>query len=89
MVKPNYCFASNRPKNFDNNFELESAIADIQLFGNLKQVTLAAKFANDIAQNSNASTNELLSDLRASLRNELKLENTNSETIFLRLDTKQ
>lgn len=78
--------AANRPKDFNNNIELESAIADIQLFGTAQQVRLAEKFAFDIANNSNASTDELLVNLRDELRRELKLEVVNPEITYLRLD---
>jgi hypothetical protein len=81
--------ASNRPKNFDNNFELESAIADIQLFGTVHQVKLAEKFSLDIAQNNHASTDGLLINLRAELRKELGLEEVNPEIVYLRLDKNQ
>jgi len=81
--------ASNRPRNFDNNLELESAIADVQLLGSPDQVILAEKFAYEIAENSHASTNELLYNLRASLRKALKLGVVRTEITFLRLDEKQ
>jgi len=81
--------ASNRPKRFDNNSELESAIADIQLFGTAQQVKLAQKFAFDIAKNSHTSTDELLMNLRAELRSELGLEEVNREIVYLRLDENQ
>ncbi|MBW2740339.1 MAG: hypothetical protein JRE64_16175 [Deltaproteobacteria bacterium] len=78
--------AANRPKNFDNNKELESAISDIQLFGTKKQAKLAEQFAYEIAHKSNASTDELLIDLRQDLRAELDLEQLPSEITYLRLD---
>lgn len=81
--------ASNRPKNFDNDHELESAIADIQLFGTVEQVKLAEKFSFDIAQNNHASTDELLINLRTELRKELGLEQVNPEIVYLRLDKNQ
>jgi len=78
--------ASNRPKEFDNNLDLESAIADIQLLGSQDQVVLAGKFAYDIDESSHASTDELLYDLRESLRRELKLEEVKTKITYLRLD---
>lgn len=77
--------SANRPKTYDNNLELESAIADIQLFGSPRQVELAVKFAFDIAKKSNASTDELLTDLRKELRGELDLEPVAPEITYLRL----
>ena len=81
--------ASNRPKNFDNNAELESAIADIQLFGTADHVKLAEKFSFDIARNSHSSMDELLINLRAELRKELGLQEVNPEIVYLRLDKNQ
>jgi hypothetical protein len=81
--------ASNRLKNYDNNSEIESAIADVQLFGTAHQVKLAEKFSFDIAQNSHASTDELLINLRTELRRELGLEEVNPEIVYLRLDKNQ
>ena len=81
--------AANRSKRFDNNSELESAIADIQLFGTAQQVKLAQEFAFGIAKTSNASTDELLRNLRAELRTELGLEEVNPEIVYLRLDEHQ
>jgi hypothetical protein len=80
--------ASNRPQTFDNDLELESAIADIQLFGSVNQVNLAEQFALDIAAKSNASTNELLAELRVELRGELKLQKINPDITFLRISKK-
>jgi len=81
--------AANRPKSFDNNAELESAVADIQLFGTAGQVKLAEKFSFDIAHNSHSSTDELLINLRAELRKELGLEEIGPEIVYLRLDENQ
>ena len=81
--------ASNRAKNFENNTELESAIADIQLFGTVDQVNLAQKLSFDIAHNSHASTDDLLKDLRAELRKELRLQEVSPEIVYLRLDDNQ
>ena len=78
--------ASNRPKNYDNNAELESAIADIQLFGTANQVKLAERFSFDIAQKSNAPADELLINLRAELRKELGLEDVDPQIVYLRFN---
>jgi hypothetical protein len=53
---------------------LESAVADIQLLGSPKQAALAAQFCMDMATNKIAYMDDLLRDLRDSLRSELKLE---------------
>jgi len=77
--------ASNRAKKYENNAELESAIADIQLFGTVDQVNLAQKFSLDIAHNSHASTDDLLKDIRTELRKELGLKEVSPGIVYLRL----
>jgi hypothetical protein len=61
-----------RQKEFED--RLESAVEDIQLLGTAKQAELATRFAIDMAENGIAYTDDLLRDLRDSLRSELKLE---------------
>ncbi|OLE53393.1 MAG: hypothetical protein AUG51_13250 [Acidobacteria bacterium 13_1_20CM_3_53_8] len=68
---------------------LESAIADIQLLGTPKQVEMAKRFADDFAKNRAASFDELLFDLRETLRIELQLEPVESNIVFLRISQTQ
>ena len=65
---------SNRKSSTYFNIELESLIADIQLFGSVEQVKLAKKLANTVATGSDAELNPLINSLRKSLRKELSLE---------------
>ena len=65
--------------------KLESAIADIQLFGAAGQVALAKKFVTDMADKRHASGDDLLNDLRRDLREELNLESVPSDVKFLRI----
>ena len=65
--------ASNRKDNRYNT-EIETAIADIQLFGTNRQIELAQQFAEEIARNKESSALDLLVLLREDLRKELKLE---------------
>ena len=51
--------------------KLESAVADTQLLGTPRQVELAHKFATEYATNKCADAEDLLSDLRNALRQEL------------------
>lgn len=60
---------------FFNQSEFESAIADIQMLGNVDQVKIAFKFAKDASENSNANLQPLLENLRGELRNELSIIN--------------
>lgn len=64
----------------------ESAIADIQLLGTAKQLALAQKIAHAMAENPNqgASLNELLFDIRQSLRAELQLEIVETQPVVVR-----
>lgn len=54
--------------------DFESAIADIQLLGNVDQVKLAHAFAQENSSNGRGSLDELLNSLRLELRRELELE---------------
>ena len=67
---------------------LESAIADIQLFGTEDQAQMAKKLAEDIAGQENASVGSLLMSLRDTLRCELNLGTLNKEPIQFRLKPK-
>jgi hypothetical protein len=75
--------SSNRKDNRYNT-EIETAIADIQLFGIKRQIELAQQFAEEIARNKESSTLELLVLLREDLRKELKLERVPRKFKFLR-----
>lgn len=75
--------ASNRKDNRYNT-EIETAIADIQLFGTNRQIELAQQFAEEIARNEESSALDLLVLLREDLRKELKLERVPRKFKFLR-----
>ena len=64
--------------------QLESAIADIQLLGTSHQVDLAISFAKEMARDRVASTDDLLMDLRNSLRVELQIEPVSGTVTHLR-----
>lgn len=64
---------------------LETALADIQLLGTLKQDQLAKGFAKEFAQNGTAQLDELLDELRRSLRSELELEPIADKMLHLRM----
>ena len=65
---------------------IESAVADIQLLGTPLQVELARQFANGISENGFATLDDLLFDLRESLRSELSLEKIDLSIIHLRFN---
>jgi hypothetical protein len=64
--------------------QFESAIADIQLLGSAHQVSLARQFALEMATNRTAPLDDLIFDLRQSLRSELNLEPISEKVLFLR-----
>jgi len=63
---------------------LELAIADIQLFGTPRQVKMAIDFAKTMEKDNSASADDLLFDLRRSLRAELQLEPVDANITYLR-----
>ncbi|UYK79897.1 hypothetical protein NG829_16300 [Xanthomonas sacchari] len=63
---------------------IESAIADIQLFGSTRQVHLAQKFAHEMSQDQTSFATTLLEELRHSLRRELELPPAEGPIIHLR-----
>jgi hypothetical protein len=65
---------------------METAIADIQLFGSRRQVELVQEFARDIAETGGASIDALLIALRADLREELGLVDVPARLQYLRFD---
>jgi uridine kinase len=65
--------------------DLESTVANIQLFGSEKQIKLTKKIANDISKNGSADLESLLKSLRTDLRKELQLSENDSNVQFLRM----
>jgi hypothetical protein len=64
--------------------KLESAVADIQLFGTPRQVELVQAFTAQIAATGSAQMDDLLQDLRQDLRSELRLEPIAAKTVHVR-----
>lgn len=83
----NLANVSNREDN-SRLSDLESAIADIQLFGNKKQIELAQKFTQDFVNHKTANLDELLFELRQELRQELSLKAVSNKIIHLRIIAK-
>lgn len=75
--------ASNRDNQVLHS-NIETAIADIQLFGTRRQIELAQKFAKEMATHKSVSYLELLILLREDLRDELNLESVPNKFKFLR-----
>ena len=78
--------AGNRnSRTADYSTALESAVADIQLFGSPAQVKLARQFALDFADNGVATLDPLLDNLRNDLRAELRLHRIDESITYLRI----
>ncbi|MDD2913704.1 MAG: hypothetical protein PHP70_00145 [Gallionella sp.] len=64
--------------------KLESAVADIQLFGTPHQVNLVQSIITEFAAGGSASMDTLFQDLRRDLRTELKLETVPDKVLHIR-----
>ena len=64
--------------------KLESAIADIQLFGTPHQVELVQSLLTEFAEKKTVSMDALLQDLRRDLRAELSLSSVPAKVLHLR-----
>lgn len=76
---------SNRPMSSDDEQVLEAVIADVQLLGSPNQVRLAIQLAETFVAERKADSDPLLTDLRASLRRELLLEEVPPNRMWLRI----
>ena len=65
--------------------DFEEAISDIQFLGTPPQVNMAKRIAADFAQNGQVDLDELLIDLRDSMRRELELEKIDERFIWVRI----
>jgi hypothetical protein len=64
--------------------DMESAAADIQLFGTPTQLANVSTFLDEFAKNGKASMNPLLEDLRNDLRHELQLPSAHGTVRWFR-----
>jgi hypothetical protein len=79
-------YSGDRVLDEDARRQLESTIADIQLFGSTDQAAAAHAFAQGIAdRDENASTGRLLQMLRDELRQELDLPAVDEPLFHMRL----
>ena len=68
--------------------DFEEAISDIQFLGTPVQVKMAKKIATDFAQNGHVTLDELLINLRDSMRKELELEKVDDTFTWVRIVNK-
>lgn len=81
-LKLENCIHRN-PKEVGN--DLEQCIAEIQLMGNIEQVNLSKRVANEIVNNGETDLELLNKSLRNDLRNELNLPENKEQIQFLRM----
>jgi hypothetical protein len=72
----------------ETDLKLEMFITDLQLFGSDYQIKLTKKLTDDVVKGGYFSVNELLVDLRNSLREELNLSPIEGRVTWLRYDKK-
>jgi len=80
--------ANHHPLLYEVAEELEQAIADVQLFGTPEQVALVQKFATELGTAQTAPMDELLFELRKSLRSELGVAPLMGRIVWLRVGRK-
>lgn len=76
--------ASNCDNSQEKQLKIKSAIADIQLFGTKSQILLAKDFAYSFSEKNHATLDDLLFDLRRTLRIELQLDSMEEPIFYLR-----
>ena len=80
---------NNHPRLYEVAGELEQAVADVQLFGTPKQVSLVQQFATELGTLQTADLNDILVELRDSLRAELGAESISTRYVWLRIGEKK
>jgi hypothetical protein len=73
----------------EHNDNIETAISDIQLLGSIHQASLARQFAEDFSRSGAADIEDLLLNLRKTLRDELALDPITDRIIHLRIVDKE
>lgn len=81
--------ANHHPRLYEVAEELEQAVADVQLFGTPKQVALAQQFATELGSMQTASMDDLLLELRNSLRAELGAAPLSGRQVWMRVGEKK
>ncbi|RUA06668.1 MAG: hypothetical protein DSY43_01555 [Gammaproteobacteria bacterium] len=66
--------------------DLESVIADIQLFGSKEQLLLSKNVSEGMVKNNKANLEPLLQNLRTDLRKELQLFKIDENIIYFRMN---
>jgi hypothetical protein len=77
--------ANHHPRLYEVAEDIEQAVADIQLFGSPKQIQLARQFATAFGTTQEADMDDLLNELRDSLREELGRKKVNGNLVWLKI----
>ncbi|HWZ02716.1 MAG TPA: hypothetical protein VNX40_03835 [Mucilaginibacter sp.] len=77
---------TRRQASLDRDLKLETFISELQLFGSAKQIHLTKKLTDDIVKGGDFYVDDLLNDLRDSLRKELNLSSVEGNVRWLRFD---
>jgi len=77
---------ANRVFTSENKRLLENILTEIQLFGNLEQISLAKKLSKECEENGIFSIDNLVKDIKNELRKELGLEQNSENIIWLRFE---
>jgi hypothetical protein len=80
-----FCRANNHPRLYEVADDVEQAIADVQLFGTPEQVQLVQQFADELGTQQEAPLNDLLIELRDSLRVELRAAPLPKRQVWLKI----
>jgi hypothetical protein len=81
--------ANHHPRLYEIADEVEQAVVDLQLFGTPEQVRLVRKFAADLGAAQEADMDDLLNELRDSLRRELGRKPVSGNVRWLRIGRKK
>jgi len=76
---------NNHPRLYEVADDLEQAVSDIQLFGTPEQIQLAQAFGDQLGRTQEADLDELLFELRNSLRKELGQKPVSGRILWLRI----
>jgi hypothetical protein len=77
--------ANHHPRLHEIADDLEQAVVDIQLFGSPKQIELARRFATALGTTQEADMDDLLNELRDSLRQELGRKKVSGNLVWLKI----
>jgi hypothetical protein len=77
---------TRREASLERDLKLETLIAELQLFGTIKQILLTKQLTDDIVKGGDFFVDDLLNDLRNQLRRELNLDPIQGNVRWLRFD---